>query len=132
MLNERDIFFSKEPQKLLSPYSHDQLAAALKYSNFENLDELIDHIYKKYHHVDLISWDPPTFFDYTTQSVISLDQLNYDLDKYSPMALQELGFQLESALQKLGNDFRAYPLQQLYQRISNLIYKIFNIDFIVE
>jgi hypothetical protein len=106
MITERDIFFSIEPEKIVSA-------------------DIVDNIYKKYRHLSLISLNPPIFFDYITQSPISLDELNYYFDDYPPMALQKLGVQLESNIQ-------TYPLQGLLARINDRNYRILTINNIIE
>lgn len=134
MLTERDIFFSDHPKVLLSSYTSDQLESALGYSN---IDDLIDHLYNEYTHITLVIWDPrneQAFFDYKSQSLISLDRLNNNFDKYSPMSLQKLQLQLKPALQrwmKQPND-TTLLFQQLYQRISNRIVFILTTDAIIE
>lgn len=127
MLTERDIFFSNQPQILLSPYTYDQLASAFDYPDFINLDELIDHIYKKYNRIDLASYNPPVFLDYETKNLISLDDLNRNFNEYSPMALQRLGYQIEPYLQQ-----GVVSLQPLYNRISALVNNILSTNVLIE
>jgi hypothetical protein len=121
MLNERDIFFSNNPANLLSPYSNYQLAIAFDYP-VGSIYDLIDHINSKYNRVDFISLDPKgCFFDYNTQRILPLNKLN--INNYSPMALQNLKFQLESS-----NN----PFPELLQKINDELYKIFNANAIID
>jgi hypothetical protein len=136
MLTERDLFFSTHPKIYLQPYSRDQIEAAFplfhstESSKDAYINELIDNIYTKYNYISLITWDPVTkfaFLDYKTGDIISVDKLNEDFDKYSPMALQKLQCQLKIAL----NRWDSLPFQQLCQRIENLIQTIAGANYII-
>lgn len=140
MFTERDIFFSTHPKIPLLLYSKDQLEAAFGFSEQSEdlsmyIDELINDIYGKYNRIDLIKWDPEpntAFFDFVTQSVISLDQLNETFNKYSPMALQRLQNQLETALRRWTECVSCNEFRKLLDRIHNRLYLILNTQAIVE
>jgi hypothetical protein len=140
MFTERDIFFSIHPKIPLLLHSRDELEAAFGPSDRSQdlsiyIDELISDIYKKYRRIDLIKWDPEpdtAFFDFVTQSIISIDQLNRNFNKYSPMALQRLQAQLDITLKRWGKCPSCDEFHKLFNRINNRLQMILSSQAIVE
>lgn len=137
-ITERDIFISTNPHLLLSSWSRDQLEAWFGPSDRSDqidlyIDELIDHINRKYRKVELIKWDPSpdAFYDYSLGKIISIDDLDQYFDQYSAMALQKLGHQLGISLSRWGNqDTQSFV--NLYNRINKRIQQIAQTNVIVE
>lgn len=90
-------------------------------------------IYTKYRNISLTTWDPiqeNAFYDYVNHTYLSLSQLNDIFNDYTPMALQKLGYQLKTALNRWQNDIRAEPFRMLYNRINEVINQILYTDVI--
>lgn len=138
MLTERTIFFSSNPRSLLFNFSYSDLEKYFGPSYRSHnlslyIDQLIEHINIKYRKIDLITWDGDiknTFYDYSSNRIISLYELEKNIDKYSTMALQNLKQQLIISINHFNNTFDDFDI--LLVKIDKIINNILNIKAIIE
>ena len=142
-LTEREIFLSNNPQVILNKYSINELENwfgplnSNKRNKDEYISELLDNLWTKYKRIDLVKWDPvldSPFIDYQSQNFVSLADFQNDLDRYSPLSLQRLSYQLKRSIDRWIKS--GVPNVESFQKVLDEILERENIilstEYIVE
>lgn len=138
---EREIFLSNNPQIILHKYSISELenwfGPLNKKDKDEYISEFLDNLWTKYKRIDLVKWDPildSPFIDYQSQRFVSLSELENNLDRYSPLSLQRLSFQLKRSIDRWikSGTSNAEFFQKLLDEILERENIILSTEYIVE